>query len=139
MLTAQIRLTVAIIALGGALLLGFALPAAADPRDISVGGVWVCEITHDASGYTAVDRAVEVRRRITELLSNPAARQGLTLSVVAQGASAVVLAGGMLIFTVTPSDTVGTSITALQLARQWASRLGEGLSRAIPQPTPGGP
>jgi hypothetical protein len=127
------------IAVLGALMLSPALPAAADTGEIDVGGVWVCAITHDASGFTAADRAVEVRRRITELLSTPSARQGLTLSVRQDGADAVVLAGGMLIFTVTPSDAMGTSATTLQLARQWASRLAQGLARALPQPIPGGP
>src|SRR5579883_972494 len=28
-------------------------PALADPRDISVGGVYICTITHDASGYSS--------------------------------------------------------------------------------------
>jgi hypothetical protein len=136
--TTQRALAVFLIAAAG-LLTGFAVPARADTGEISVGGVWVCDITHDASGFTAAERAVEVRRRITELLSTPSARQGLTLSVQRNGANAVVLAGGLLIFTVTPSDTVGTSVSTLVLARQWASRLGEGLSRAIPQPVPGGP
>jgi hypothetical protein len=133
------RLGLSIGALAGALLLGLPRPAVADVGDISVGGVWVCQITHNASGYSAADRAVEVRRRITELLSSPAARQGLTLSVQSAGADAVILAGGMLIFTVTPSDAMGTSTSTLELARQWAARFGEGLSRAIPQPIPGGP
>jgi hypothetical protein len=122
-----------------AVLFGFVLPAPADSGEISLGGVWVCEITHDSSGYTAAERAVEVRRRITELLSMPAARQGVTLSVQRDGANAVVLAGGMLIFTVTPADTGGTTAGTLELAREWASRFAQGLSRAIPQPIPGGP
>jgi hypothetical protein len=32
-------------------------PAAADERDISVGGVWVSKITHDAAGFSAQERA----------------------------------------------------------------------------------
>ena len=55
-----------VIALLAALIAGgLPLPALADVRDISVGGVWICRITQDASGYTSYDRAAEVRKRIT--------------------------------------------------------------------------
>jgi hypothetical protein len=138
MLMTHSRIALSIVVLA-TLMPMFTRPAAADTGEIAVGGVWVCEITHDAPGFTAADRAVEVRRRITELLSTPSARQGLTLSVQRDGADAVVLAGGILIFTVTPSDTAGTTVNTLQLARQWASRLAQGLARALPQPIPGGP
>jgi hypothetical protein len=42
-----------------------------------------------------------------------------------------------LIFTVTPNDTAGTSVSTLELAHEWASRFAQGLSRALPQPIAG--
>lgn len=107
-------------------------PALADPRDISVGGVYICTITHDASGYSSFERAVEVNRRITQVLSTPELRYGATVSVQKAGQTATVSVGGILVFTVTPADAAGTSVTPLELARQWAQKLAEGLGRALP-------
>lgn len=115
-----------------AAVLGPAWPALADPRDISVGGVWITRLTHDAAGYTSFQRAVEVWRRITEVLSTPKFRQGTTVSVQPMGKAAFVTVGDMLVFTVTPEDAEGTSVTPLTLARQWAQRLAEGLGNALP-------
>ncbi len=42
--------------------LGLVLPARADMREISVGGVWITRLDHDAAGYTSFQRAIEVRR-----------------------------------------------------------------------------
>jgi hypothetical protein len=117
---------------------GLSLPALADVRDISVGGVWICRITQDASGYTSYDRAAEVRRRITEVLSNPDYRKGGAVVEVRQlGATVTISVGLTLVFTVVPEDTMGETVvhvTQLELARQWAQRLSAGLSRAFPDP-----
>ena len=118
---------------------GLSLPAHADVRDISVGGVWICRITQDASGFTSYDRAAEVRKRITEVLSNPDYRKGGAVVEVRQlGATVTISVGLTLVFTVVPEDTVGETVarhvTQLELARQWAQRLSEGLSRAFPDP-----
>ena len=56
-------------------------PAFADPRDVSVGGVWITRITHDSAGVSAADRATEVTRRITQVLSTPKLRQGTVVAV----------------------------------------------------------
>ena len=115
-----------------ALIPTLARPALADPREIAVGGIWIALIDHDAAGYSSVERAVEVRRRITEVLSTPKFREGTTVSVQPLGKVAVVMVGGLLVFTVTPQDAVGTSMAPLDVARQWARLLAEGLSRALP-------
>jgi len=113
-------------------LAGLSLAALADERDISVGGVWVCRISHDASGYTAARRATEVRKRITNVLSAPGLLRGAVVTIRPAGQDAVVAVGGMLVFTVTPTDAMGTSVTPLELARQWGARLASGLSKALP-------
>src|SRR5579864_9550994 len=79
-------------------------PAFADPRDISVGGVWITRITHDSAGYTAEQRATEITRRITEVLSMPQFRQGAVVGVHPSGADALVTVGDVLVFDVTPAD-----------------------------------
>jgi len=107
-------------------------PAFADPRDVSVGGVWITRITHDSAGVSAADRATEVTRRITQVLSTPKLRQGAVVAVRAFGSDAIVTVGNILVFTVTPDDAAGTSSTPMQIAKQWAALLGEGLTRALP-------
>jgi hypothetical protein len=118
---------------------GLSLPALADVRDISVGGVWVCRITQDASGFTSYERAAEVRKRITEVLSNPDYRKGGAVVEVRQlGTTVTISVGPTLVFTVVPEDTMGEPVaphvTQLDLARRWAQRLSAGLSRAFPDP-----
>ncbi|HXX37734.1 MAG TPA: hypothetical protein VEP50_06205 [bacterium] len=108
-----------------------AMPALADARDISVGGVFICRITHDAAGYTSYARATQVNQRITEVLSNPQFRQGGNVVVRAMGAAATISVGNALIFTVMPEDTDGTMST-LDLAKYWAKLLAQGLSKALP-------
>jgi hypothetical protein len=123
-----------------AILLGAALtatPRAAradpNPNEISVGGVWVSNITHDGAGYTADQRAVEVRKRITDILSNPKYRQaGAVVSVRPLGAAATIYVGDQLAMTVMPEDAAGTGVTTVELAKQWAQRLAQGLSKALP-------
>jgi hypothetical protein len=107
-------------------------PALADIGDIAVGGVWICRITHAASGYSPAQRAVEVNRRITEVLSTPRFRLGAVVSVRPAGGSAVILVGDKLVFTVAPEDVAGTTITPIQQARLWARLLAQGLSKALP-------
>jgi hypothetical protein len=117
---------------GVALVAGIARPAFADPRDISVGGVWITRITHDWAGVTAVDRATEVTRRITQVLSVPQFRQGAVVAVRQDGANALITVGNMLVFMVTPADAAGTSGNPMHLAKYWATLLGQGLTRALP-------
>lgn len=115
------------------LLAGALQPALADSGDISVGGVWVSKITHDTSGYTADQRAVEVHKRITEVLSTPTFRtNGAVVSIRPIGQSAAIMVGGLLVMTVTPEDAAGTGVATVELARQWAQRLAQGLSKALP-------
>jgi hypothetical protein len=118
--------------LGAALAAGAAHPAFADPRDVSVGGVWITRITHSWGGLSAADRATEVTRRITQVLSTPALRQGAVVRVRSDGTDALIMVGEILVFTVTPGDAAGTSSTPMQIARYWASLLGQGLTRALP-------
>jgi hypothetical protein len=131
--------TILVAFLSGSIILGLVLPAFADERDIEVGGVWVCRITHDASGYTSYQRAAEVRRRITEILSNPVYRKGGAVVEVHQtGNTATITVGGLLVFTLIPEDAMGEPVTPhvtlLVLAQTWARRLSDGLSRAFPDP-----
>jgi hypothetical protein len=114
---------------------GLLRPAMAAEGDISVGGVWVSKITHDAAGYSASQRAVEVNKRITEVLSSANLRRtGATVSVRPNGGSAMILVNDQLVMTVTPEDAAGTGVSTVELARQWAQRLAQGLSKAIPDP-----
>jgi len=124
--------TVVGLLVGVALVAGVARPAFADPRDISVGGVWIARITHDWAGVSAVDRATEVTRRITQVLSTPQFRQGAVVAVRPDGANALITVGSVLVFTVTPADATGTSGNPMHLAKYWAALLGQGLTRALP-------
>ncbi len=111
--------------------LGAALPALADARDISVGGIFICRITHDAAGYSSYARAVQVNQRITEVLSSPRFRQGGSVVVRQMGHAATISVGTVLVFTVEPEDTDGTTST-VDLAKSWAKLLAQGLSQALP-------
>ena len=113
--------------------IGLAHPALADPSDISVGGVWVAKITRDAAGFSADQRIVEVQRRITNILSNPVYRHaGATVSVRLVGQAAGIFVADQLAITVMPEDAAGTGVTPAELARQWAQRFAQGLSKALP-------
>ena len=126
----RFALPAVMVALG--LVFGVSRPSLAEIGDISVGGVWVCKITHDASGYSADQRAVQINKRITEVLSDPKLRRGAGVSVRSFGASATISVGEKLVFTVVPEDAMGTSVTTIELARQWARRLTTGLGKALP-------
>ena len=117
--------------IGAAVVAGLAKPAFADPRDISVGGVWITRITHDWAGVSAVDRATEVTRRITQVLSMPQFRQGAVVAVRQDGANALISVGNILVFTVTPRDAEGTG-SPMRLAKYLATLLGQGLTTALP-------
>jgi hypothetical protein len=123
---------VATLLLAAAITAGAVGPAFADPRDVSVGGVWITRITHGWAGVTAADRATEVTRRITEVLSTPDFRQGAVVNVRSDGSDALVMVGNVLVFTVTPADAADSSNTPMQVARSWASLLAQGLTRALP-------
>ncbi len=113
--------------------LSLAHPALADPSDISVGGVWVAKITHDAAGFSATERIVEVHKRITEILSNPVYRQtGASVSVRPIGLASGIYVADQLAITVMPEDAAGTGVTPMELARQWAQRFAQGLTNALP-------
>jgi hypothetical protein len=122
---------ISMLILTAVLILGLALPALADARDISVGGIWICRITNDLAGFTSYDRAVQINKRITEILSAPQFRQGATITVKADGNDSDVYVGDRLVFTVAPVDTEG-NVTTDTLARQWAHLLAQGLNKAIP-------
>jgi hypothetical protein len=126
----RFALPAVMVALG--FVFGVSRPSLAEIGDISVGGVWVCKITHDASGYSADQRAVQINKRITEVLSDPKLRRGAGVSVRSFGASATISVGDKLVFTVVPEDAMGTSVTTTELARQWARRLATGLGKALP-------
>ncbi len=115
-----------------AIAVGTATPSLADAGDISVGGVWVCRITQPASGLTAEERVVQMNKQITEALSTPKFRRGATISVRPYGPTAKIMIDTLVIVTVTPEDIKGTTVTAMELARQWAKRLATGLSKALP-------
>ena len=120
-------------ALAWGLSISLAHPALADPSDISVGGVWVAKITRDAAGLSATERIVEVHKRITDILSNPVYRHaGAPVSVRPIGSAAGIYVADQLAITVTPEDAAGTGVTPIELARQWAHRLAQGLSLALP-------
>jgi len=120
-----------VLLIGAAVVAGLVSPAFADPRDISVGGVYITTITQDSAGYTAEQRATEVTKRITRILGTPALRQGAVVTVRQNGADALVTVGNILVFTVTPADAKGSG-TTLYVAKQWARLLAEGLTKALP-------
>ena len=125
-------LIVLIIAVAS-LVLGVAYPALADLGDISVGGVWVCRIARGAGGLSPEQRVVQIDRRITEVLSIPGTdRRSLSVAVRPLGRSAAIVVSDIMVITVTPEDAAGTSVTTIELARQWARRLVAGLRRALP-------
>ena len=128
-------LVICVVAVAG-LVLSVAYPALADVGDISVGGVWVCRITRGAGGLSPEQRAAQINRRITEVLSIPGtARRTILISVRPLGASAAIVVGDITVLTVTPADAADTHVTTMELARQWARRLVAGLQRALPSTT----
>ncbi|HKV45877.1 MAG TPA: hypothetical protein VJT32_14570 [bacterium] len=107
--------------------------AVAEPNDISVGGVWAFKITHAAAGFSVAERVVEVTKRITEVLSTPKFRtNGAVVAVQPLGSAAEILVGDRLVITVIPDDAAGTGVSTVELAHQWAQRLAQGLSKALP-------
>jgi hypothetical protein len=122
---------IAAVLIGAAVVAGLARPAFADPRDISIGGVWITRITHDWAGVSAADRATEITRRITQVLSTPQLRQGAVVAVKQDGANALITVGNILVFMVTPADAQGAG-SPMHVAKQWAALLGQGLTRALP-------
>jgi len=123
------------VLLAAAMMLGLVPAAFADARDLSVGGVYICTITHDASGYSSYDRAREANKRITQVLSTPEFQHGATVVVRQMGAAATISVGSLLVFTVTPEDVQPTNETTLALAKTWAQRLAQGLGVAMPGST----
>jgi hypothetical protein len=129
----QVRRTFVVLGLliGAIVGAGAVRPAFADPRDISVGGVWITRITHASAGYTAEERATEITRRITRILGTPEFRQGAVVTVRQAGADALVTVGDILVFDVTPADAAGSG-TTVYVAKQWAALLAQGLTKALP-------
>jgi len=126
----HVVLTAALVAAASAL--APARPALADARDISVGGVYICTITHDVPGYTSYERAKQANQRITTVLSSPQFYNGGKVVVNQFGAAATVSVGNILIFTVVPADVEPTNETTFDLAKTWAQRLAHGLGVAMP-------
>jgi hypothetical protein len=107
-------------------------PPIGDPRDVSVGGVWVCRITEPALGLSPDERVVQMNKQITEALSTPKFRRGATIGVRADGPNVRIVMEHLTIVTITPADARGTTVKPMELARQWAQRLANGLSKALP-------
>jgi len=124
-------IAIAAVLVGVAVVAGIARPAFADPRDVSVGGVWITRITHDWAGVSAADRATEITRRITQVLSTPQLRQGAVVAVKQDGANALITVGNILVFMVTPADAEGEG-SPMHVAKYWATLLGQGLTKALP-------
>ncbi len=115
------------------LTLGLVSAAHAEMGDLSVGGVWVCRLTQGIAGLTLEQRMVEVERRLTEVLSTPKYRQvGVGVSIRPVGRDAAITVGDLTVLTVTAEDAARTTVTPMELARQWAQRLATGLNRALP-------
>lgn len=118
-----------------ALVLGLASPALAALGDVSVGGVWAFRLTRGVAGFTVEQRAVEVERRIAEVLSRAHYREtGIAVAVRRAGGDAVIMAEDVIIVTVTAEDAAATTVTPYELATQWAQRLATGLNQALPDP-----
>lgn len=111
-----------------------ALPmrAAADARDVSLGGVWIGHIEQDSPGMSAADRATAVTRRLTEVVSDPSLRAGtVTVTVRLTGNDAVISVASHLIITITQADAAGVSVPPVVMAEQWGARLAQGLIGAL--------
>ncbi len=112
--------------------------ASAAMNDITVGDVFVCTINHGAGGYTVDQRVVQIRQRITNVLSVERFRSNpnLFVQVVAAGSSALISvgdpAGQIVVIEVTPADAMGTGVNAFTLASQWGQKLAQGLGNAMP-------
>jgi len=129
------RIALILLVATGGFVLGLAHPALADLGDISVGGVWAFRLMRGTSGMALDQRVAEVERRITNVLSIPRYRTGgVSLTVRPVGAGAAIMVGDAEILVVTPEDVAatGVKVTVLELARQWAQRLANGLNRALP-------
>ncbi len=124
------------IIVAASLVLSVAYPALADIGDISVGGIWVCRITHGAGGLSLEQRVVKIERQITKVLSLPGIdRRSIPVSVRPLGQSAEIVVADITVITVTSEDAAGTHVTTMELARQWTRRLVAGLQRALPSTT----
>lgn len=107
--------------------------ARAEAGDIIIGGVWVCRLTRGAVGLTLAQRVARVDQRIADVLSIPEQqRPQITVEVRPAGTTVVIVAAAITILVVTPEDASGTGVSPSELANQWASRLAEGLRRALP-------
>jgi len=107
--------------------------AAADPQDISVAGVWIGRIEHDAEGMRASERAIEITRRLTEIQSDPAMKEKTAVIGVKQvGGGAVISVDRFLVMTLRPDDVEGSGLGPFIVASQWAARLAQALARAMP-------
>ncbi len=108
-------------------------PAAAEIGDISVGGVWVCRLTRGALGVTLEQRVTQIHQRITDVLSLPElGRRQIPVEVRPVGAAAAIVVADITVMTVTSVDAAGTGVSAREVANQWATRLAQGLRRALP-------
>ena len=112
-------------------------PVATEPEDINanaviVGGTPIMRFRVAAGGYTPAQRAKETQERLNNILSTgPIAPSDI--SVQQQGADAVVLVKGQLLFTADTATAQYNSSTHLDLANAWADNMRgvlPGLTRA---------
>ena len=129
---------IAVVVAASVAVLGLVGFAAAAANDITVGGVFVCTLTQGEGGLTADQRAVDVRQRITNVLSVQGFRShpNLYVEVRASGSNALISVGDktqrVQVLTVTPADAKGTGVSAYTLASQWGQKLAKGLGTAMP-------
>ncbi|HET7273713.1 MAG TPA: mechanosensitive ion channel domain-containing protein [Longimicrobiaceae bacterium] len=92
----------------------------------------------DVSGtrdLRATTRAASIGIQISELADTPGALP--EVSVATRNGQVVVIAGGEVIVEVTPADTAGRELGAIQLAQQWAAEI-EQTARTVREQSSGG-
>ena len=111
--TSSQRIPAAIILAALVIVLHAVLPASAiaEIGDISVGGIWVCQITMGAAGLTLEQRVAQINQRITDVLSLPALpRRQIDVDVRPVGGAAAIVVADITVMTVTPADSAGTHL-----------------------------
>jgi len=122
------------------LVFGLWQPAYGDPNDLVVGGVVWGRITQSAGGYSAAQRIIYVRKRVTNIYSNTTFKAARNLFVNAGrlGSDSPISVGSLgggqpyLVVTVTPQDAQANGTTVHQLASHWATNLTRGLNKEMP-------
>jgi len=122
------------------LVFGLWQPAYGDPNDLVVGGVVWARITQSAGGYSAAQRIIYVRKRMTNIYSDTRfkAAKNLFVNAGTSGADAPISVGALsggttyLVVTVTSADAKANGTTVHQLASRWATNLSRGLNKEMP-------